>query len=332
MSQLVSPVEDTSAYTAAEERFERRRRTLGLILAPVAFVVMWLLPFPTLPTAAHRVAAVLVPMVILWMTEGLPLPVTALLGPTAVVLLGVATPQVVFAPFADPIIFLFIGSFILAEAMAVHRLDRRLAYTALSSPFVGSSGARLIVVYACVCCLLSMWFSNSATTAMMFPLGVAVLKELGQGRQGDLHFKRYATAMMLSTSLAACLGGMGTPVGTPPNMIGLGLLRQEGIDISFFGWMMLGVPIMLAAMIFLIFWLLIPRARGIDLSPATVVAMAGERARLGGMTRGERNVLVAFALTGVMWIAPGLCDLLLGSTHPLTRRLVTLLPESISAI
>ena len=94
--------------------------------------------------------------------------------------MGVTTASTAFAPFADPIIFLFIGSFILAEAMFVHRLDRRMAFSALSSPWIGASGLRLLVVYAAVACVLSMWMSNTATTAMMFPLGLAVLAELGR--------------------------------------------------------------------------------------------------------------------------------------------------------
>ena len=134
---------------------------------------------------AQRVGAVLALMIVFWMTEALPLAVTALLGPTLCVILGVATAQVAYAPFADPVIFLFIGSFILAEGMVVHRLDRRMAFTALASAWVGSSGLRLVVAYAGVTCFLSMWMSNTATTAMMFPLGLAVLSELGRERKGD---------------------------------------------------------------------------------------------------------------------------------------------------
>ncbi len=127
----------------------------------------------------------------------------------------------------------------------MHRLDRRLAFTALASTWVGSSGLRLVVAYAGVTCFLSMWMSNTATTAMMFPLGLAVLSELGRERKGDREFQRYAMAMMLVTSFAATIGGMGTPVGTPPNLIGVGLLRTTaGINVSFTGWMIVGVPIM----------------------------------------------------------------------------------------
>ena len=199
-----------AAISSAEEAFNRGRQTFGLIAGPVLAVAVLLMPLG-LPEPAQRVAAVLLLMIILWMTEALPLAVTALIGPTLCVMLGVATAQAAFAPFADPVIFLFIGSFILAQGMIVHRLDRRLAFTALSSPWVGSSGLRLVVVYALVTAFLSMWMSNTATTAMMFPLGLAVLSELGRERKGDREFQRYAMAMMLVTSFAATIGGMGTP-------------------------------------------------------------------------------------------------------------------------
>jgi sodium-dependent dicarboxylate transporter 2/3/5 len=322
----------TIAYSAAEALFERRRRTFGLIAAPILFVVLLATPFPGLSQSAHHVACVLGPMILLWMTEGLPLPVTALLGPTVAVLLGVGNAQTVFASFADPIIFLFIGSFILAEAMAVHRLDRRLAFAALSARWVGSSAVRLTVVYGAVCCVLSMWFSNSATTAMMYPLGLAIVTGLGQGRVPPGTLRQYGTILMLVTSFAACLGGMGTPVGTPPNLIGLGLLREAGLEISFVGWMIVGVPIMLIAMSFLTIWLLVPRARGIHLGEDVASAMATEYARLGPLTPGERNVLIAFGLTVLMWVVPGVCDLLLGSAHPVPRMLTRMLPESVAAL
>jgi sodium-dependent dicarboxylate transporter 2/3/5 len=286
-----------------------------------------------LPDPAQRVAAVLALMIVLWMTEALPLAVTALLGPTLCVILGVATAQTAYAPFADPVIFLFIGSFILAEGMVVHRLDRRLAFTALASSWVGSSGLRLVVAYAGVTCFLSMWMSNTATTAMMFPLGLAVLSELGRERRGDRDFQRYAMAMMLVTSFAATIGGMGTPVGTPPNLIGVGLLRTTaGIDVSFTGWMLVGVPIMAATMGALLVWFLVPRSRGIQLGPDTVRIVAEELRKLGSMSIGERNVVCAFAATVMLWILPRVLSLWLGETHPETRRFMALFPESVAAI
>ncbi len=272
-------------------------------------------------------------MILLWMTEALPLAVTALVGPALAVILGVGTAAQVFAPFADPIIFLFIGSFILAEAMFVHRLDRRMAFTALASKHVGASGFRLIVVYSAVTCVLSMWMSNTATTAMMFPLGLAVLSELGRERKNDRAFQQFAMAMMLGTSFAASIGGMGTPVGTPPNLIGVAHLRETaGIPISFAEWMSIGVPIMVLTMGFVIAWLMFPRARAIRLSPDAVRAVATELQRLGKVTIGERNVVLAFSFTVFLWVLPGFLSLWFGETHAVTRRYNALFPESIAAI
>ena len=246
-------------------------------------------------------------MITFWMTEALPLPVTALVGPTLAVLLGVAPVRTVFAPFADPIIFLFIGSFILAEAMFVHRLDRRMAYSALASAWVGRSALRLVMVYASaspVC--ISMWMSNTATTAMLFPLGLAVLAELGRGPERDRQFEQFAMAMMLVTSFAASIGGIATPVGTPPNLIGKGFLQQAGINISFAGWMALCVPMMIVMMGFVGFWLLVPRARNITLGEDARRAVHEELRKLGPVSVGERNVIIAFVLTVAMWVVPGL--------------------------
>src|SRR6187455_89485 len=179
--------ESAMPYAPAEAQFNSTRATVGLVLGPLLFITLLLIP-TGLPIAAQKLGAVMSLMIVLWITEALPLPVTALVGPTLAVLLGVAPAATVFAPFADPIIFLFIGSFILAEAMFVHRLDRRLAYSALASAWVGRSALRLVIVYASVSCVISMWMSNTATTAMLFPLGLAVLAELGRGRGRDRQF------------------------------------------------------------------------------------------------------------------------------------------------
>ena len=132
MQTFNQAIEAVESYSPAEEQFNRRRRTLGLVVAPAVFLALLLLPLP-LPPAAHRMAAVMSLVVVCWVTEALPMAVTAMLGPVLAVVLGIADARAALAPFADPIIFLFIGSFILAEAMFVHGVDRRIAYTALSS-------------------------------------------------------------------------------------------------------------------------------------------------------------------------------------------------------
>jgi sodium-dependent dicarboxylate transporter 2/3/5 len=320
------------SYSPAEDLFNRRRRTAGLLLAPLLAGAFLLVPMELAP-AAQRLGAVLILMIVLWMTEAIPLAATALLGPTLVVVLGVAPARTAFAAFADPIIFLFIGSFILAEAMFVHRLDRRMAYSALASPWIGTSAWRLILVYAGVSAGLSMWMSNTATTAMFFPLGMAVLGELGRGRTGDPAFRRFALAMMLVTSFAASIGGMATPVGTPPNIIGKGLLlKNAGIDISFAGWMAFGVPLTLVMMAAVALWMLYPASKGITLGAEATAAVRAQLKALGPMGAGERNVVIAFGLTVMLWTTPGLLAIVFGQQHALTTQFSTLLPESVAAI
>jgi sodium-dependent dicarboxylate transporter 2/3/5 len=318
------------AYSSGEERFNRRRQTFGLVLGPLVFVLLLMVPMDV-PPAAQRLGAILGLMIVLWMTEALPLAVTALLGPTLAVILGVTSARTAFAAFADPIIFLFIGSFMLAEAMFVHKLDRRLAFTALASRWVGFSGSRLLVMYALVAAVISMWMSNTATTAMLFPLGLAVLAELGRNRT-DAGFKQYAMAMMLVTSYGASIGGLATPVGTPPNLIGRRFLGEAGIDVSFASWMMLCVPIVLAMMGFVVVWLLLPRGREIRLDAAARAAVTAERDKLGRLSIGERNVLIAFGVTFSLWVGPGLAQVVLDQNHPVVRQLNALVPEAVAAV
>src|SRR5947208_984164 len=133
------------------------RRHVGTVLAPAVFLLLLALPMPALSVAAHRLAAVLGAVVVLWVTEALPLPVTALLGASVAVVLGVAPAKDVFAPFADPLMFLFIGAFILARAIFLHGLDRRLAYAVLSLPWVGARPGRIMLAFGVVTALISGW-------------------------------------------------------------------------------------------------------------------------------------------------------------------------------
>ncbi len=260
-------------------------------------------PLP-LADAPHKLAAILAMMVVLWVTEALPLAVTALIGPVLAIVLRVVPARTAFAPFADPIIFLFIGSFMLAEAMFVHGLDRRIAFTALSSRFVGASPTRILIVFGAVTCGLSMWISNTATTAMMFPIGLSIVAHLTRGRESEQGSREFATAMMLMCAFGASIGGIGTPIGTPPNLIGIGMLnRIAGTHISFFGWMILGVPIVLVLFGFLVTYFYFRALRGLKLdmtgvraypggTPSSRSDVAGAAQRRGGL-RGDGGALAA---------------------------------------
>ena len=322
--------EAVETYSPAEEAFNTRRRTIGLVLGPLVFLVLLFAPLPV-PAPAHRIAAILAMMVVLWVTEALPLPVTALLGPVLAVLLQVVPVRTAFASFADPIIFVFIGSFILAEAMFVHGVDRRIAYTALSWRFVGTSAARILIIFGGVTAFLSMWMSNTATTAMMYPIGLSIVAHLT--RAGLAGARQFALVIMLITAFGASLGGMATPVGTPPNLIGIGMLeRISGIDITFFQWMLIGVPAMVLMFSLVAAQFYFAGGRNLSVGPESTQMVRDELARLGPLGRGQRNVLMAFGLTVILWVAPGVFAIGGFDGSSFARAYAQAVPESVAAM
>jgi sodium-dependent dicarboxylate transporter 2/3/5 len=323
-------------YSPAEEQFNRRRRTVGLWLGPLTLMALWVAPLP-LATPAHRMAAILGMVVVLWVSEALPMAATAILGPLLAVVCQVADARSALAPFADPIIFLFIGSFILAEAMFVHGVDRRIAYTALSWRFVGRSAGRILLVYGGVGTAISMWISNTATTAMMFPIGLALVSHLMRLAPPDERargrVRRFALGLMLITSFGASVGGMATPVGTPPNLIGIGMLeRISHVRVSFFEWMAIGVPLVVLLFIFLGAFFYLTTARGLSVDERGVEVVKQEMAKLGRLSRAERNVLVAFGVTVVLWILPGLLAIAGLDDTGFTRGYEKAMPEGVAAM
>lgn len=329
MRTLHEALAGVEVYSPSEELFNRRRRTVGMCLGPLIFLFTLFAPLPLAPHA-HRLAAILSMVVVLWITEALPISVTAMLGPVLAVVMQVAPARTALAPFADPIIFLFIGGFILAEAMFVHGVDRRIAYTALSRRIIGSSGARILFVYGAVTTTLSMWISNTATTAMMFPIGLSIVAHLARAGTSMQHF---ALAMMLITAFGASIGGMATPVGTPPNLIGIGMLeRIAGVRITFFQWMALGIPtvLILFAILYLVFH--VSGVRGLRMEKGSAELVRGELERLGPVSRGQRNVLAAFGITVLLWIAPGIFALAGFDDSPLARSYAASVPEGVAAM
>jgi sodium-dependent dicarboxylate transporter 2/3/5 len=309
------------------------RRTIGAVLAPAVFLLLLAVPMPGLSAAAHRLAAVLAAVVVLWVTEALPLPVTALLGAAACVALQVAPAKEVFAPFADPLMFLFIGAFILARAIFLHGLDRRVAYAVLSLPWVGARPSRILLAFGAVTAFISWWISNTATTAMMFGIGLSILAALrAPGGAAGIN-PRYATALMLMTSFAASIGGLATPVGTPPNVIGIGFIRSlVGVEIPFFRWMLVGVPIFLVLFSFLYLYFDRVAPAGVRELPAGAELIRRERERLGPWNRGQRSVAIAFAVTVLLWILPGIVAIVSGEGSAAYASLTRRVPEGVAAL
>ena len=321
------------AISPAEAAFERWRKIVGAAAAPLAFLVTLYLTSGHLTVQGSRLSAVLALVCVLWVSEALPLPATALLGAVLCIVLGVAPAKTVLAYFADPIVFLFMGSFMLARAMMIHGLDRRMALAVLSVPWVGERPARVLAGVGLVTGFISMWVSNTATTAMMLPIGLGILGALHQvrvanGRAAGAMDPRawpYATGMMLMIAYAASVGGLGTPVGTPPNLIGIVLIRQTlRVDITFFRWMALAVPmlVVMGAVLFVLLYALHPAPRDERQSQTGSLTLgqylAAERQRLGPWTAGQRNTLIAFATAICLWVLPGVLALPLFSVSQRT--------------
>lgn len=298
------------ALAALEARFDRRRQQAGWVLGPAVFVLLLLLPLPGLTPEAHRLAAILGLTLVLWICESIPLAATALLAPVLCVVLGVASDKAVFAPFGSPIVFLFVGMFFLAAAMQKHGLEKRLALGMLGFAWLSSSPLRLYASIAAVTAILSMWMSNVATTAVMLPIALGIANACP-----DLAGNAVARArLVLLIPFAASVGGLATPVGTPPNLIALGFLRElAGVEISFLGWMQLAVPLSAVLIVFLVFLLRPPVRRWTGASLAASLGdLAGQRAALGPLTPGERNCALCLGGAITLWLYPGAVELLLG--------------------
>jgi sodium-dependent dicarboxylate transporter 2/3/5 len=325
--------------TPAEERLETWRRTGSLFLGPLVFGLLLIFPPESLSATQASLAAILAWVLIWWIGEAVPLPVTALLGPALAILLAVAPAREALAGFADPIVFVFIGSFMLARAMTVHGLDRRLALGMLALPGMAGSPARLVVGFGAVAAIVSMGISNTAVTAMMVPIGLGLLGEVERlARQsGDdesaRQIPRVTVALLLITAYGASVGGIATPIGTPPNLIGIGQLREAlQIPLSFTDWMAFALPmtfVMFIGLAGVILWLERPGTKAL---PGLKTLLASRRARLGPLTPGERNALIAFLVAFACWTAPAILGIIAGHDAPATRELARRLPEAVGAV
>jgi len=325
-----SPPEDTG-------RFEVRFRTFGLLLGPPAALAVYLLHPGDHPEPARRLLALLVLAVSFWVTEAIPLPATALLVSGLAIVCGVAPAREVLQPYADPVIFLFIGSFLLAEAFAKYGLDRRVAGALLGT----ARGAwRRVTGIGAASALVSCWLSNTATAAFMTPIAVGLAADGGPaaGAAGEPGMRRdtpLSAALMLMVAYGASIGGMATLVGTPPNLLTAGFIeRMTGVKVGFAAWLLCGAPIALALFAASLFWVRVTTLRGGGRkdSGARAAAVAGIPSSDPEKRRGARLTLTAFGFAGVLWLLPALMQALYGASDPRAQRVAAVLPESAVAL
>ncbi|HDP88483.1 MAG TPA: DASS family sodium-coupled anion symporter [Thioalkalivibrio sp.] len=289
------------------------RQRLGLFLGPALFLLLLLMPVPEgMPPEAMRVAAVTALMATWWIMEAVPIAATALLPIALFPLLEVMPASQVTPAYANHIIYLFMGGFLIAMAIEKWSLHRRIALHTIR--IVGTSPQRVIFGFMFATAFLSSWISNTATAMMMVTIGMAVLTQMSGVNPAQNEDERahtdFGTALMLGIAYAASIGGVATLIGTPPNAILAGVLeRQYGYSIGFAEWMLFGLPVSL--LMLLVTWLYLTRIafrHHMDSAGGSGRAIEHELEALGPMSRQERRVLVVFALVVFAWVARGFID------------------------
>ncbi len=285
------------------------RQRIGLAIGSVLFLLLAFAPIPGIPEPVRKMLAVAVLMASWWVSEAIPLAATALLPLVLFPVLGLASAPEAAAPYANHLIYLFMGGFMLAQAMQRWNLHRRIALHIVS--LIGTKPSHLILGFMCATAFVSMWVSNTATAAMMMPIAMAVTKQVADAIEeqnlgidvtpGRFHF---GINLMLGIAYAASIGGVGTLIGTPPNVLLAGVLEESyGIQLSFFRWMLFGIP--LVAVFLPLTWLWLTRfAYPLEITevPDGKQLIKDQIEALGPMSDGERKTAVVFALTAAAWM------------------------------
>ncbi len=284
------------------------RRAVGLFLGPFLFSLALLTPCPAgMTPEAKRVAAIALLMATWWVTEAIPIPATSLLPVILYPLLGVMDASAAPSAFAHPLIFLFMGGFFLAMAMQQWNLHTRIALHIIKR--MGLTTRRIVLGFMCATAFLSMWISNTATAMMMMPIALAVVVNVeclcaGPSQSDADRDRNFGTLVMLGIAYSASIGGIGTLIGTPPNLVfAAAVSKMYGQNIDFATWMVLGVPLVV---IFIpLAWLYLTRIvfplshRKVSGARETISRQLRE---LGPTSKGERVVLVVFILTALCWV------------------------------
>lgn len=311
-------------------------KTIALLLGPALFCAIMLIPLPaslseeagklaasgkspidhTVLADAMRVVLGLASwMVVWWLTEAVPLPATALLPAVVLPWFHVAgvhdgvlvslSLRNILPNYANPVIYLFLGGFLLAAAMQKWRLDRRITLWLLTQGRLADDSRFVLLGIMGVTAFLSMWISNTATTAMMLPLGVGILSLVG-ATPGT---SRFGTALMLGIAWSASIGGVGTIIGSPPNGIAMGILNATFAEdpaytrITFLDWMTFGVPYVVLFLPVVWFVLLKVFPPEVMTIPGGKVRLLQERAALGPLSPGEKRTVAVFLFAVVCWIS-----------------------------
>jgi sodium-dependent dicarboxylate transporter 2/3/5 len=278
-------------------------RKLGLFLGPLLFFITINLPFDLVSQKADAVIAVALWMVIWWITETVSIAVTALLPLILFPLLKIMPIADVGANYGSPIIFLFFGGFVLALALEKVNLHKRIALNIIR--LTGTTPNKVVLGFMIATALMSMWISNTASTVVMLPIAMSVIRLLIDDEDGfTKDDQNFALSVMLGIAFSANAGGIATIIGTPPNSVLIGLLENEyNIEISFLKWMVIGLPfsiIMITIIYFVLIKWMFPN-KNVQFN-ASADVISSELEKLGDISAKEKRVLLIFAITVSLWI------------------------------
>ena len=278
-------------------------KIIGLFLGPILFIIVQLLPFDIISNKADTVIATALWMVCWWITEAVSISVTALLPLLLFPIFKVMPIADVGANYGSPIVFLFFGGFVLALALEKVNLHRRIALNIIKK--TGTTPNKVILGFMIATGFLSMWISNTACAVFMLPIALSVIHLLIDDADGfTKNDQNFAISVMLGIAFSANAGGIATVIGTPPNSILIGLLEnQYNIEISFFKWMLIGLPfsiVLIAIIYFVLVKWMFPN-KGLKFNASKEI-IDSEIKKLGKITPKEKRVLTIFALTVFLWI------------------------------
>ena len=283
-----------------------RAQIVGLILGPLLFVLTLLFFSPEgLSSEARAVLAVTLWVATWWITEAIPIPATSLLPIFLLPVTGALDSGTVTSSYGADIIFLFLGGFFIATAMEKWNLHKRIAMAIIA--FIGTSTQRILLGFMVATAFLSMWVSNTAAVMMMVPMGLAITAQVAsalKGRPEENEIPKFEKALIFGIGYAGTIGGLGTLIGTPPNII-LAAQVQElfDVEISFAGWMLIAVPIV--AILTVTTWLYLGKSAfkmSIKGLPGGKEVIQKERKALGKMIFEEKVVAAVFVFAAFMWI------------------------------
>ncbi|MEN3322996.1 DASS family sodium-coupled anion symporter [Mariniflexile soesokkakense] len=278
-------------------------KKIGLFLGPILFTIVQLLPFDIISNNADTVIATALWMVCWWITETVSISVTALLPLLLFPIFKVMPIEAVGANYGSPIVFLFFGGFVLALAIEKVNLHKRIALNIIKK--TGTTPNKVILGFMIATGFMSMWISNTACTVFMLPIALSVIHLLVDDADGfTKNDQNFAISVMLGIAFAANAGGIATVIGTPPNSILIGLLENEyHIEISFFKWMVIGLPFstLLIAIIYFVMTRWFFPNKGLKFNASKEVINT-ELMKLGKMSPKEKQVLAIFGTVVFLWI------------------------------